>query len=112
MELSTLTLALAISAASLSMGAASAPFEPISMTIRVGDLDVTRPEGAVIALRRIKAAAGDACGPGPSVIGELKHRQLYRYCLQRNMDAAVEALDAPLVAKLHRRDPSTTVAVR
>ena len=75
MELSALTFALAVSAASLTMGATSAPFEQAPMTIRVGDLDVTRAEGSTIALRRIKAAAGAACGPEPFIIGELKYRQ-------------------------------------
>jgi UrcA family protein len=72
------------------------------MTVRVSDVDANSTRGATILLRRIRQAARKTCGADPHASRQLNHWRLHRYCLERNTDAAVAALGAPLVTALHR----------
>jgi UrcA family protein len=86
-------------------GAASAQ-EDI-MIVRVGDLNTKGHEGAEIALRRIKTAANQFCGPKTR---DLTLSQEQRRCVKQMTGKAVASLNAPMVTALYNPGESFTLA--
>jgi UrcA family protein len=46
-----------------ALPAAADAFEPLKVTVKFGDLDVSHPQGAVVLYGRIRAAAQNVCSP-------------------------------------------------
>ena len=82
-----------------SVAAQTLPGDPVSVTVKVGDLDLGGDDGARIALRRIRAAAEWVCGEAPYAF-DLPRYALYRNCVSGAVKAAVETLAAPRVTAL------------
>jgi len=94
-----LTTALAAAAVlGTAATALAAPSEPetASRTVHLGDLNLSGPDGAGIALRRIQVAAASVCGgaPDPRL---LDRAAPYRACVHGAVDRAVAFLDRPIV---------------
>ena len=108
--LSASTLSAALCAAILAAPAPAAAaqasayrYAPTPVTVRIDDLDTDSLAGARIALRRIQAAAGRACGPNPSSVRQLSYAQQYMDCQRNNVEALVRAVDAPRVTALNEQ---------
>jgi len=104
MKLSTLTLALCLGAIGLPAAAQSS--QPLvddettsTMTIRVGDLDPSRAEGAAVLLNRVMWSAAIACGPRPNF--GISAKLAFRDCVRANTRTALKAVNEPRVTALY-----------
>lgn len=86
-------------AALLHAAAQAAHAETDTMTVRVGDLDVSHIAGAQIAYARIRLAARVFCGDHG--IRDTDQFLLERACFARMTTKGVEALQAPMVTALY-----------
>jgi UrcA family protein len=99
-------------AAPATAGVHAAKDQPdvLSATVRYDDLDLNRTAGADLVLARIGRAARDVCGEAPAP-RELAKRTRYRACVATATDAAVAAIDAPVVTARHQgRSPAMLAA--
>ena len=76
-----------------------------TMSVRVGDLNVAKTQGAQVALQRIRVAARQFCSHGES--RNLDRVSAQEACEARMMGKAVRSLDAPIVTALYA--PSSTI---
>lgn len=98
----------ALAALTLASGAAFAQTTD-QMVVNVGDLNLSSPQGASIALKRIDNAAVKFCGGETERdIGRMLEQQK---CVARMTDKAVTKLDTA-VASAHGQPPSIIVASR
>ena len=102
----------AAAAAALSLagvaGAASAQsVKEGIMIVRVGDLNTSSHQGAEVALRRIKNAAAQFCGPQTR---DLATTYEQRRCTERMTRKAVSSLNAPMVTALYAPHESIQLA--
>lgn len=72
----------------------------LSLRVSYGDLDLSRPAGAKVMLRRIKNAADQVCGGKPN-LRNLAQARSYRQCIRESTENAVFALNEPLVTAIH-----------
>jgi UrcA family protein len=92
---STATILMAVLATTGSHFTVAGPPDAPSTTVRYGDLDLTRREGAEALYRRLQGAAEQLCAP-------LKSRALYlatphRACIEQAIAEAVTKVDRPLL---------------
>jgi UrcA family protein len=91
----TLTMILA-----LALIHQSANADPVQVTVRFSDLDLTRIEGAGILYRRLKHAAETACAALDR--RNSANAQPFHKCVQSGIEAAVIQVDRPtLTAYYH-----------
>lgn len=90
-----LTVAL-VSALAGGTAAASASDTPSSRVVRVSDLNLSTPEGADVALQRIRRAAQYVCGDGSNA-HILWTSRSYRSCVQQASGRAIADLGNPMV---------------
>jgi UrcA family protein len=105
----------ALLAAAVTAGAHAAQPNPDVLTVRVfvADLNLAIQQGAVVALQRIRRAAGAICGEQPSAM-DLKRLALYGACMRSTVSQAVASLNNPLVTAQYfgRASTSPQVAIR
>lgn len=92
-----------LSAQALSAGPASQA-EQLTRTVRFGDLDLSRPEGAETLYQRIKEAARSVCGqPSHATVGlaSLEGRTRMRACIDQATDDAVGKVNHPQLVALN-----------
>jgi UrcA family protein len=99
-------IACALAALTIATAANAQPGSVNKDTLRLavpfGDLDLSRPAGAQVMMRRIRFAATEACG-GLPFINEVRERKAFKVCLRQTMADAVGGLGAPLVtAAFHK----------
>jgi UrcA family protein len=75
----------------------SADPDSMSVTVKLGDLDLGGQPGAATAYRRIKTAAGSICGEAPPP-ADFNGSDQYRRCMSATIDGAVLTLGNPAVA--------------
>ena len=97
-----LTLSFAIGSAAQAATAPTAEPGVISVAVSTADLNLSRTDGAMVLLNRLRHAASVACGGRPSSPLDLIALQDYRACVQASLDGAVDQVRAPLVASLYR----------
>lgn len=95
------TILIAAIAASVMSGAAYAGTGIASRTVSYGDLDLGRPAGAEMMLRRIENAAESVCG-GRAGFRPLKARAAHEACVRETIADALLDLNAPLVASTYK----------
>ena len=81
------------------------------LAVRYGDLILSRAEGARTLLTRLDHAATYVCGGRPGS-ADLPARAAYAACRKREMDRAVAAIHAPLVASIYRANDPARIVVR
>jgi UrcA family protein len=98
-------------AASALMGAMTAArAEDGQMRVKVGDLNLSTPEGAQEALSRIHASATVFCEVGPGR-EQLERVAAENRCVTAMVQKGVDGLQAPLVsATLDARSPASPAA--
>jgi len=75
--------------------------EAASVTVRYADLDVDRPAGAEILLRRITLAAGRVCGGQPDARA-WGHNRAFTACRDATVARAVARVGAPALLARHQ----------
>ena len=86
---------------------AQAGVEQVSVRVHYADLDVTRPEGGVTLLNRIKSAAGTACG-NSRMRAPLRQTQFVANCRRAAIEGAVRRLDFAMLTHAWSGKPATT----
>ena len=95
----TRLMSLAIAAVTLSGAApvaAQSLDDTVSVSVRYGDLDISKSAGAETLLRRIDKAAVQICGGKPDQ-RLLDQRTAFEKCRASTIDRSVAALNAPMV---------------
>jgi UrcA family protein len=92
-----------IAAAAAFLSAANAA--PTSRVVKLDDLNLTRPAGAEVALRRISNSAESVCG-GYADIRDLSMAAATRDCVSETIDQAVLDLASPLVTSMRHNHSS------
>jgi UrcA family protein len=84
-----------------------APWEPHSVTVRFGDLDIRTSAGAAALYHRIEAAARVTCGYEDHPLVRPPYAQR---CSSIAVSAAVASVNSPLLSAIHaaRRGSSST----
>jgi UrcA family protein len=93
-SLSAATLCVAILSGFTSMPAGAAAFEPLSVTVRYGDLDLSRAAGSTILYNRIRAAAERVCSPLDG--GGLAAKTRLKDCIDKAVSDAIRTVPRPL----------------
>jgi UrcA family protein len=111
-----LTILAALIAATLPAAAAragtSAAADVQQVSVKLGELDLGRSEGARAALGRLRQAAQSVCGPTPLPV-ELAKVSRRRACVEQATEAAVRDLHAPRVtAQYYKVAPARILAAR
>lgn len=73
--------------------------EVLQTTVKLGDLDLTRPPGAEVAAKRIRRAAKAVCGEDVRQTYPLAMQNSWRRCARTAMEDAVTRVDHPLVTR-------------
>ena len=84
-------------------------FEPVSVKVKMADLDLANPAGAAVGLRRIHQAAKEICGPDVG-FAPIEVQRIYRACIDDAVNRAVDRLGNPLVSALNSGGRSAVMA--
>ena len=76
-----------------ALPAAADGFEPLKVTVKFGDLDISHPRGAAVLYGRIRAAAQNACSPFDG--GGLLAKMHLDACVEKAVADAVSTVDEP-----------------
>jgi len=97
--------------AALAALTAAPAFAATSVTVRTGGLDLSDGRDAEVMLRRLDAAAAEACGADRGSVREVQVAVRKSACYTEALDTAVAQLNAPTVNAIHR-DRGAPVALR
>ena len=83
--------------------------EPVGITVKYGDLDLSTPAGAHTLYSRISGAARTVCGfEGTTLIDQA----IWKSCYRGAISDAVAKVDSPMLTAVHTGRPvSPTVAM-
>jgi UrcA family protein len=87
------TLLGAISSSFIAPSAGAAGLEPLSVTVKYGDLDVSRAQGAITLYSRIRAAAEKVCSPFEA--GGVAAKMRFNGCIDKAISDAVKTIHQP-----------------
>jgi UrcA family protein len=112
-KICSLILALASSSAMVAASAAHAQSdtEATSVTVRYGDLDVGRSDGAKVLLERIRFASIRACGGEPDV-RDPRQRGDYDQCRDTAVRDAVVHVHSPVLTAMAGEEAIERLASR
>jgi UrcA family protein len=85
-------------------------FDAPQVKVAFGDLDVSRPEGAAVLYRRIKAAAETVCSPYWAT-GFAAQANIYG-CVRTAIAKAVTAVDQPALSQIYSAKTHTSLPLR
>jgi len=100
--LGLLALSFAITAPGLSAASELGATEAMAIKVKFGDLNPNHPIDARHLLRRIRAAALEACGASSFSASGYKEAVMNSECYTASVSRAVEAVNAPAVSQLYR----------
>jgi UrcA family protein len=98
-------LALALAAPAASQAASADSSARVSIPVRVSGLDLTQPADAALMIRRLDAAALEACGASKFSLREYRQAVRESACYRDGMNDAVAQLGSPTVNALYRNHP-------
>jgi UrcA family protein len=99
----------------LSSGLAALPaaadsFEPLKVTVKFGDLDISRPQGAAVLYLRIRAAAQNVCSPFDG--SGLSAKMHLDACVKKAVADAVTTVDNPALFAVYSAKTGKTLPAR
>jgi UrcA family protein len=97
------SLALAIPAVSQAAPAASADGQPVALSVRHDDIDLSTAKGARLMINRLDEAASAVCGGASYAQREYKQALHSTACYKDSMNRAVAALGSPTVNALYNQ---------
>jgi len=83
-----------------SLPAAADSFDPPTVVVKFGDLDVSHPLGATALYHRIRAAAGNVCSSFEQFPG-LKGKMQLDACVDKAVGDAVLKVDEPALTAVY-----------
>jgi UrcA family protein len=98
------------SAISFSFAALPATADIDQVTVKLGDLDVSSPQGAAVLYNRIRAAAKQVCSPLDSA--GLDTKRLLRACVNETIEDAVIKLNEPALIAVYSAKTGKTLPTR
>ena len=103
----------AIAAPAAAQPVRQSPGDPDTMmtTVRLGDLDLQKPEGAAAAIHRLRRASRAVCG-ADAWVSPIEITVRRTPCVEDSLARAVRDLDAPLVTRAHGRTAGPQLAAR
>jgi UrcA family protein len=93
-----------------ALPAAADSFEPLKVTVKFGDLDVSHPQGAVVLYGRIRAAAEKVCSPYDG--SGLSAKMHLDACVKNAVAEAVAKVDEPALFAVYSAKMGKTVPAR
>jgi UrcA family protein len=110
-RLSATVLCCVIASSFAALPAAEAEsFDALQVKVAFGDLDVSRPEGAAVLYRRIKAAAETVCSPYWAT--GFAARAVVYDCVRSAIAEAVTAVDQPALSQVYSAKTHTPLTLR
>ena len=93
-----------------ALPAAADSLEPLQVTVKFGDLDVSHPQGAAVLYLRIHAAAQHVCSPldGRS----LSAKMLSDACVKKAVADAVTTIDMPALFAVYGAKMGKAMSLR
>jgi UrcA family protein len=88
-----------LSSSFAALPAAADSFEPLQVTVKFGDLDVSHPTGAAVLYSRIRAAAAIVCSPLEGNALPLNMRR--NACVKKATLDAVAKVNQPALAAVY-----------
>jgi UrcA family protein len=90
-----------------ALPATSHSFAPLTVTVKFGDLDVSRPHDAAVLYGRIRAAAAKVCSPYEG--SGLAAKSHLDACINEAIAKAVTTVDAPALSRVYGAKTRTSV---
>ena len=110
-RLAAATLCGAISSGLTALPAGAAGLEPpLSVTVKYGDLDVSRPQGATALYGRIRAAAEKVCSPVEA--GGVAAKMRFNGCIDKAISDAVTKVHQPELSAFDNAKRRTPQPIR
>jgi UrcA family protein len=98
-----LTLALAIPSVTQAAPAVSADGQPVALSVRHDDIDLSTAKGARLMINRLDEAASAVCGGASYAQREYKQALHSTACYKDSMNRAVATLGSPTVNALYNQ---------
>jgi UrcA family protein len=90
-----------------ALPAASDSFAPLTVRVKFGDLDVSRPQDAAVLYDRIRGAAEKVCSPYEA--GGFAAKMHLDACINEAISKAVTTVDVPALSRVHSARMGTTL---
>lgn len=109
------SLLCALSSGLAALPAAADSFEPLKVTVKFGDLDVSHPQGAAVLYLRIRAAAQNVCSPFDG--SGFSAKMLLDACVNKAVADAVTKVNKPALfavygAKIGKTMPAQVASLQ
>ena len=82
-----------------TLAAAAGDVEPPQITVKFADLDVSRPQGAVVLYRRIRAAAETLCSPFDRA--DVVSKKRLSVCIEDAVAGAITTAHIPALSAVY-----------
>jgi UrcA family protein len=99
-----------LSSSLAALPAAADSFEPIKVTVKFGDLDISHRQGAAVLYGRIRAAAQNVCSPFYG--SGLSAKMHLDACVKKAIADAVTTVDEPALFAVYSTKMGKTVPAR
>jgi UrcA family protein len=106
-RLSATALCGVIASSFAALPAASDSFAPLTVRVKFGDLDVSRPQDAAVLYSRIRGAAEKVCSPYEA--GGFAAKRHLDACINKAISTAVTTVDAPALSRVYSAKMGTTL---
>jgi UrcA family protein len=90
-----------------ALPAASDSFAPLTVRVKFGDLDISRPQDAAVLYGRIRAAAEKVCSPYET--SGLAGKTHLDACINEAISKAVNTVDAPALSRVYSAKRRTSL---
>jgi UrcA family protein len=96
-----------------ALPAAADSVAPLQVTVKLGDLDISKPQGAAVLYGRIRSAAEKVCFPFKSRdLRDLSAKMHLDACIQKVVVNAVTAVNEPTLLAVYSAKTGKTLPVR
>jgi UrcA family protein len=99
-----------VSSSFAALPAAADSLEPLKVTVKFGDLDISHPQGAAVLYRRIRAAAQNVCSPLDG--GGVSAKMHLDACVKKAVAEAVTTVDEPALFAVYSAKIGKTLPAR
>jgi len=109
-RLSAAALCGVIASSFAAVPAVSDSFAPLTVRVKFGDLDLSRPRDAAVLYGRIRTAAEKVCSPYEA--SGLAAKMHLNSCIREAVSKAVTTVDAPALSLIHKAKMGTSLPTR
>jgi UrcA family protein len=106
-RLSATALCGVIASSFAALPAASNSFDPLTVRVKFGDLDVSRPQDAAVLYGRIRGAAEKVCSPYEA--RSFAAKMHLDACINKAISTAVTTVNAPALSRVYSAKMGTTL---